>query len=178
MGDPGAYLTPDVSLDVTGASFEMLSDGRVGMRGARGNPAPEQLKVLVGVDEGFIAEAEVGLAGPGALDRARLTEDSFRREYSANGNTADDYRTEIIGFDSMLKVPPLTDVEPPEVRLRAAGRFATMDEATAFVRTLEWQQFGVGGIGGWRTATRPLIGLHPVYIDRSLVQTTVVVEES
>lgn len=178
MGDPSAYLTPDVSLDVTAATFEMTSTGRVAMRGARGNPAPEQLKVLVGVDEGHIAEAEIGFAGPGALTRARLSEESFRREYEANGNTGTDFRTEFVGFDSMLKIPPTNDVEPPEVRLRVAGRFTTLAEANAFTRTLEWQLFGVGGTGGWRTATRPLIGLHPVYIDRSLVETTVVVEES
>lgn len=70
--DPAAYLTPDVTLDITGVSLRQVGPDRVRVSGARGHPRPETLKATVCVDGGYLAEAEIGYAGPNAERRARL----------------------------------------------------------------------------------------------------------
>src|SRR5947208_4145606 len=56
MHDPGAYLTPDVALDVTGVDLTETAPDEVRLTGARGKQRPATLKVLVGVDSGVLAE--------------------------------------------------------------------------------------------------------------------------
>jgi hypothetical protein len=70
--DPRAYLTPDVTADFSGAKLSQQAPDRVGIAGITGRARPEKLKVIVGFDGGFLAEAEFSYAGPGAATRAEL----------------------------------------------------------------------------------------------------------
>ena len=45
---------------------------RIHVGGARGHRRPDQLKATIGFDGGFLAEAEISYAGPGATARAQL----------------------------------------------------------------------------------------------------------
>ena len=77
--DPAAYLTPDVTLDITNVELEQLGPDRVRVTGARGHPRPDTLKATVCVDGGYLAEAEIGYAGPNAAARVRLAGDIVRK---------------------------------------------------------------------------------------------------
>src|SRR5690606_32252345 len=70
--DPAAYLTPDVTLDITDVRLTQLGADRVQVRGARGHAAPACLKATVGFYGDWLGEAEISYAGPNALARARL----------------------------------------------------------------------------------------------------------
>src|SRR5215207_2147840 len=76
--DPAAYLTPDVVLDLTEVELREVGRDRVGLRGARGKPAPETLKATVCFDGGLLGEAEISYAGPNAAARARLAIDTVK----------------------------------------------------------------------------------------------------
>lgn len=73
--DPAAYLTPDVTLDLTQARVRQVGPDRVEVEGVRGHPRPAELKGLVGLRGKWFAEAEISYAGPGALPRAVLARD-------------------------------------------------------------------------------------------------------
>ncbi len=72
MHDPAAYLTPDVTLDVTGVRISEDGPDRVRVQGARGHPAPPTLKTTVSFEGDWIGEAEISYAGPNAMARAKL----------------------------------------------------------------------------------------------------------
>jgi hypothetical protein len=83
--DPAAYLTPDITLDITGVSLEDAGADRVAVRGARGKAAPEKLKATVGFAGDWIGEAEISYAGPNALARARLAADIIDKRLALRG---------------------------------------------------------------------------------------------
>ena len=72
MHDPAAYLTPDVTLDVSAVSLAADGPDRVLVQGARGHAAPPTLKATVSFEGDWIGEAEISYAGPNALARAKL----------------------------------------------------------------------------------------------------------
>src|SRR5262249_15135886 len=71
VGDPPAYLTPDVTADFT--SVRLAQDGRdrVRVTGARGRPAPASLKVSISYRDGFASSGTLVIAGPGSVGKAR-----------------------------------------------------------------------------------------------------------
>ena len=64
LDDPGNYLTPDVTLDITDVEVEQIGPDRVRVSGARGKPAPDTWKVTISVDGGWLGEGEISYAGP------------------------------------------------------------------------------------------------------------------
>lgn len=77
--DPAAYLTPDVTLDVSRASLETVGPDRVAIHGIQGHPAPATLKGNLGLRGLWFGEAGISYAGPGAVERARLAMDILRQ---------------------------------------------------------------------------------------------------
>ncbi|HSS26932.1 MAG TPA: acyclic terpene utilization AtuA family protein, partial [Usitatibacter sp.] len=55
--DPAAYLTPDVTADISGASVRQVAPNRVALEGVRGHARPGELKVTVCREGGWLAEA-------------------------------------------------------------------------------------------------------------------------
>jgi len=176
-GDPARYLTPDVTLDMSRVRLEEIGSDRVRVSGARGGPPPETLKVLLGVDEGWIAEGEVSFAGLGAVDKANAMARIVLDRVEAAGVQALDRRHDVIGLDSVLGPATPSAPEPFDVRLRIACRVRTREEAAAFSMECQdlWWAPGVGG-GGVRTSTRAVLGMHSASIARELVDATIAVE--
>ncbi len=101
MHDPHAYLVPDVTADVSEMRLEETAENRIKVTGIKGHPPPDQLKVTVCVDGGFMAEAEMSYAGMNAFARARLAGDvviSRMRDKGYNG----DIRMDILGAYSVM----------------------------------------------------------------------------
>lgn len=73
--DPAAYLTPDVTLDITDVKITEEGADRVRVSGARGHAAPKRLKATVGFLGDWFGEGEISYAGPNAFARAKLAAD-------------------------------------------------------------------------------------------------------
>jgi len=73
IGDPAAYILPDVVADFSGVT--LIQDGvdRVRVSGARGRPATDQYKVSATYQDGYRAVATVSIVGPEAADKAERT---------------------------------------------------------------------------------------------------------
>lgn len=174
--DPAAYLTPDVSLDISDVRLEDAGKDRILVRGAKGAPPPETLKVTVSADGGWLGEAEMIYAGPNALARARLAADIVRSRCKKNG-VEEPLRVEIVGtgavFDNDTSDRERSKNMPMdgEYRLRAAIR--TADKETAqYVNDEVLSLFcsGPAGGGGYRCNITGQVNTASVLIDRGPVE--------
>jgi len=159
VGDPAAYLTPDVTADFRGVRFQQDGPDRVRVTGGTGRTAPEQLKVTVGYLEGWNVEAEISYGGPGCLERARLARDVLRARIDRDGLGPRGVQFDFIGWDSLFGPPPRETPEPPEVRLRVSAWCDTQESAREIGAEVEaLYAAGPAGGGGVRSAvTRRLV---------------------
>jgi hypothetical protein len=71
IGDPAAFITPDVVCDWRNVNLEQVGPDRVQVSGAKGNPATTSYKVLATYHDGFRVLATALFAGIDAAGRAR-----------------------------------------------------------------------------------------------------------
>jgi hypothetical protein len=172
--DPKAYLTPDVTADFSGVNIEDIGSDRVRISGASGRARPEKLKVTVGFDSGFHAEAGVSYAGPAAVARGQLACDIVRRRLSDPHGITDKVRVDLIGASALFATAQQYPADTQDVRLHAALR--TRDRSVA--ETMLWEVeallcCGPAGGGGFRGAITPAVVTKSILIDRDLVAPTI-----
>ena len=179
--DPAAYLTPDVTADFSGVSFNVVAPNEVQAEGAQGRARPDTLKVSVGYLDGWIGEGQLSYGGPGALARAQLAREIVLERLRITGVVADELRADLLGVDS-LHGPALgarTGVEPWEVRLRVAGRCATKADAVRIGNEVETLYTnGPFGGGGATKAVRQVVAVASLLLARDAVQPTVYMEDA
>jgi hypothetical protein len=178
IGDPAAYVTPDVVADF--AAVQLTADGanRVRLVGASGHPAPPQLKVALGYRGGFIGDGQISYAGSGAAARARLAGAIVEERLRLTGVRPDAIRCDLIGIDA-LHGPRRSAAhpEPYEVRLRVAARTRTRAEADRIGREVEaLYTNGPYGGGGATASTREVLAIASTYLPRDQVVCRVSVE--
>src|SRR5437762_9480179 len=74
MGDPHAYITPDVIADFTTIRLAPDGNDRVLVSGIKGKPPTDKLKVSVAYKSGFKAVGTLVYAWPDALEKAQLAD--------------------------------------------------------------------------------------------------------
>lgn len=167
--DPATYLTPDVTADFTNIAIEDLGDNRVRLSGATGREWPSHYKVLVGVDQGWKAVAEMSYGGPGCVERARRAEEILRHRLAGYADVIDEIRIDLQGLSSLFG-DRTTGGYPTEVRLRAAVRTGSREAADTLVHEVELLYFGPAGGGGATGSVVPALAVTPAYVPRELVQ--------
>jgi hypothetical protein len=178
MHDPTQYVTPDCVLDVSEVTFEEVARDRVRVIGPTARPRTPSLKVVIGYHDGWIGEGEVGYAGPNALRRAQLAEQTVRQRFERRGLSYPEIRVDYIGMSSLHGMAGGRP-EPYEVRLRISARSPSRKDAEAVgfeMRTLHVN--GPAGGGGGTNSLREVLGVKSVLLPRELVKTQVIVEGS
>jgi hypothetical protein len=152
--DPAAYLQPDVTADFTGVRFTELAPDRVAVSGGSGRARPETLKVSIGYRDSFIGEGQMSYAGAGCVARGRLALDIVRERLALTGVAMTEARFELIGVDAVSPDGVATEREPREIRIRVAGRTASMAEAVRIGNEVEtlYTNGPAGGGGAWKAA--------------------------
>jgi hypothetical protein len=169
--DPEAYLTPDVTADFSGVRIAAEADDRVLVSGASGRARPAQLKVTVGFDAGYLAEAGVSYAGHAAGARGELAADILRERLATVHGITSDLRIDVIGMRSLFATAGVGNSESQDVRLHVALRTAERERA----ETMLWETesllcCGPAGGGGFRGVITPAVMTKSVLIDRALVK--------
>src|SRR5258706_10427292 len=77
MGDPRAYITPDVVADFASLKLEQLGRDRVRVWGVKGRPAPASLKVSAAYADGWKASGALIISGPEAIEKAQAFAELF-----------------------------------------------------------------------------------------------------
>ena len=172
--DPRAYVTPDVVADFTTSHISVVGKDRVAVGGALGHRRPDQLKVTVGFDGGFLAEAELSYAGPGAAERATLASEIARERMLNLHHCQDRLRLDIIGVSSIHATAEHRRALTEDVRLRAAIRTMDRDMAELLLYEIEaLYNTGPAGGGGFRGAVTPSVVTHSALIDRSAIEPSI-----
>ena len=118
MGDPRAYVTPDVIADFASAKLEQVGRDRVRVWGIEGRPAPASLKVSASYFDGWKATGTLIISAPQAVEKSAAFADLFWKRL---GVTFAACHVEHIGHSACWNgiAPPSN---PPEVLLRLGVR--------------------------------------------------------
>lgn len=143
IGDPAAYKTPDVILDLT--KVEILeTDSGVELTKAIGHPAPDTLKSLLSQHTGWSGEAEISYFGTTAAARAQWARDMMAARLGPQ-----DMRLEV--FDGTVD-------GTPTARLRLSIRTKIKQDATHALNEMEALYLnGPSAGGGVRKTLTPQV---------------------
>ncbi len=168
--DPARYLQPDVVADFSAVRLHEVGPDRVAVEGASGRARPAQLKVTLGVHEGWIGEGQISYAGPGARARGELALAVLAQRLERLGLAAHERRAELIGVDAMHGPQRGRDREPYEVRLRLALRCDTRAQAELVGQEVEALYLnGPAAGGGVTQSVREVIAAASALIPRDAV---------
>jgi hypothetical protein len=172
VGDPAAYLTPDVVADFTTLHLTDLGQDRVRVTGAHGRPAPSAYKVSIAYRAGYTAAGMLVIAGPGAPAKARACAEVMRHRLAVAGVQFERWHVEALGAgDSLPGVLPTADA--PEVVLRVAVQSAQQTAVERFSKEFApLVTAGPPGVTGYTTgrpAVRPVLAYWPALLARAAV---------
>jgi hypothetical protein len=180
IGDPAAFVTPDVVCDWRDVKLEQVGPGRVQVSGARGNPATESYKVLATYHDGFRVLATAMFAGIDAAGRARRTGDALvaRAERLIAGEGFEplaESSVEVVGAGDILGGAGRPDTAT-EVVLKVGARHP--DRAALEIFAAEFVPFGVvaqgmAGVFAGRPRVAPVYRVFQWLLDKNSVSVSV-----
>ena len=126
VGDPAAYLLPDVTCDFTGVVMAQAGPDRVRVTGARGRPPPRDYKVSATWLDGFRLSMTLTIVGSDAAAKARRTGEALlaRTRAMLRARNLADYREtriELLGAEDGYG-PHARATATREVVLRLSAR--------------------------------------------------------
>jgi hypothetical protein len=171
MGDPHAYITPDGIADFTTIRLEQEGPDRVRVRGIRGRPATEFLKVSVAYGYGYKAVGTLVYAWPDAYAKAREADRVLRARLERLGLRFEEALTEFVGVDAThgpLAGPP--DPDLAEVQLRVGVRSPDRAAVERFTRELAPLILNgppsVTGFAGGRPKVEEIVAYWPALVPK------------
>lgn len=169
--NPARYITPDLAVDLSSVSVTELGTDHVMLDGIAALDVPPQLKVSVGINDGYRAFAEVSYAGYRCHERAALAAEIISERWVERHHLPlKNLRVDAIGHNSMR---PWFDskVASPEIRMRFSTTSAEVDAAQTLCDEVEaLYTNGPAGGGGVTTKLESSIGIFSVLIPRTEVQ--------
>ena len=181
IGDPSAYLLPDVACDFRQVQMVQTGENRVRVSGARGGPPPATLKVSATALAGWRVDAMMVIIGIDAVAKARRSGQSLiertREMILARGwGDFSATRIEVIGAETLYG-PRAAPPTLREVMMRVAVRHPKKEALELFAREksapgTSWSP-GTTGPGGGRPGVSPLIVPCAFLVPRDAVQPVV-----
>jgi len=179
IGDPGAYLSPDVTVSFLSLDLEQTDTNRIRVKGARGSSPPKSYKVSATTREGYKAEGFLALFGDEVFQKAGFSAAVFFERLKAEGISFEREAVELIGMGHLTRIPSNKGWYPNNrecvFRMAAADRdkekVERFSQEIASLVTSGPQ--GVTGYTSGRPPVRPIFGYHPLKIDKNLVETNV-----
>jgi len=178
MGDPHAYITPDVVADFTSIRLEDAGPDRVRVFGITGSPATDKLKVSIAYKSGYKAVGSLVYAWPDALEKAQLADRVLRERLDRLGLRFEKVLSEFVGA-SATHGPLAGDAgrHAPEVQYRIGVRGADRKQVERFTREIIPLVLNgppsVTGFAGGRPKVEEIVAYWPALVDKSVVQTHV-----
>ncbi len=175
IGDPRAYLLPDVVCDFTQVSLAQSARDRVAVRGARGLPPTSSYKVSATYPDGFRCTASCLIAGIDAVKKAERvgraiinkTEEIFAERGWA---PYQEVSIELLGSEATYGAHGQRQ-DSREVVIKIAVRHTKKEALILFSREIAQAATGMApgltGIVGGRPTVYPLIRLFSFLVDKT-----------
>jgi hypothetical protein len=184
IGDPRAYITPDVIADFTSIQLEQAGPDRVQFRGIQGRPATEFYKVSISYAAGFKAAGTMTYGWPDAYKKARAADRILRERLERLGLKFDAIHTEFVGANAChgeaLSGEPSPDLA--EVTLRVGVRGQEAAPLERFTRELAPLALNGPPVvtypGGGRPKVEEIVAFWPALIPKKEVAAKVTVLEA
>jgi hypothetical protein len=183
IGDPSAYLLPDVTCDFTQVTMTPQGKDRVLVAGARGRVPTATYKVSATYPGGFGCVGTMVVAGSDAAEKARRNGEAIlkkaRRMLVAAGLSDFSQTTmQIVGAESLYGANALEAArDSREVVLRLAVRHPQSEGAELFSKEYAGSGLSMAtgrcGIAAGRPTVSPAVRLHSFLIDKRQVPVTV-----
>ncbi len=183
MGDPTAYITPDVVADFT--TIELSNDGpdRVRVSGIKGRPRTDSYKVSIAYSAGWKAVGTLVYSYPDALAKAKAADEILRARLGRLGLDFEVILTEFVGVNAThghLSGQAGSDI--PEVQLRVGVRSENREYVERFTKEIAPLILtgppGVTGFAGGRPKVEEIMAYFPALIPKSLIYPEVAVIEA
>ncbi len=178
MGDPHAYITPDVVADFTSIRLEEVGPDRVRVHGITGTPATDKLKVSIAYRFGWKAVGTLVYSWPDAMEKAQLADRVLRERLDRLGLKFDEVLTEFVGASAThgpLAGAPAAEL--PEVQLRVGVRGTDRASVERFTREIAPLVLNgppsVTGFAGGRPKVEEIVAYWPALVDKTVVHTNV-----
>ncbi|MDQ0074323.1 hypothetical protein J2W34_006143 [Variovorax boronicumulans] len=186
IGDPAAYLLPDVTADFTQVRIEQAGEHRVRVQGARGRAPTASYKVSATYVDGFKTAAQLTIVGFDAAAKARRTGEAILArtselfaQFGFGPYSATHF--EMLGAESCYGPHANAQVlQTREVVLRLAVTHPRKEALELFAREVapagtSWSP-GTTGAGGGRASVSPSIRQYAFLLDKSQVEASVNVD--
>ncbi|MBY0522238.1 MAG: DUF1446 domain-containing protein [Gemmataceae bacterium] len=174
VGDPAAYLTPDVVSDFTTVRLTETERNVVRVDGATGKPATDTYKVSIAYRDGYTASGTLVLAGPRAVEKARLCGDMIFERVRRAGVELAQRNIECLGAGDCVPGVVAATSDPPEVVLRVTVRDSSRAAVERFTKEFApLVTSGPPGVTGYTTgrpAVREVFAYWPALVAKEAVQ--------
>jgi hypothetical protein len=183
MGDPKAYITPDVVADFSSINLAPDGENRVRVFGITGNPKTDFYKVSIAYSAGWKAVGTLVYAWPDAYEKAKAADKVLRARLERLGLKFDLILTEFVGVNAThghLAGEPSADI--PEVQLRFGVRGQSKADVERFTKELAPLILtgppAVTGFAGGRPKVEEIMAYFPALIPKHLIETKVEIIEA
>ena len=183
MGDPHAYITPDVIADFTTIHLKDDGENRVRVFGIKGKPNTEFYKLSVAYSAGWKAVGTLVYSYPDAFEKAKAADKILRARLERLGLKFDVILTEFVGVNAThghLAGEPPKDI--PEVQLRFGVRGQSKEAVERFTKELAPLILtgppSVTGFAGGRPKVEEIMAYFPALIPKNLIETKVEILEA
>ncbi|WP_027016773.1 acyclic terpene utilization AtuA family protein [Comamonas composti] len=184
IGDPAAYLLPDVRCDFTQVRLQQQGPDRVLVSGARGYAPGGAYKVSATFMQGYRCDAQLSIVGVDAAAKAQRTAEAIlartRKLFEANG-WADYSRTriEVLGTESCFG-PHAGTWQTREATMRLAVMHEEKAALELFAREIaaagtSWAP-GTTGSGGGRPSPSPSIRQYGFLLEKFALNPSVLMD--
>lgn len=184
IGDPQAYMLPDVVCDFTEVKVEDVGENRVRVSGAKGRAPTDSYKVSATWQDGFRAVAMMTIGGWDAVAKCEKTADAIlkrTRRMLAERNMGDYTEThlEVLGGEAMYG-PHSRTRAAREAIMKLAVKHPDAKALSIFTKEIapagtSFSQ-GTTGFGGGRPKAQPVVRLFSFLAKKSDVPVRVVVD--
>lgn len=184
VGDPQAYILPDVVCDWSEVRLEQAGPDRVRVSGARGLPPTSFYKVSATYPDGYRAAATMMIAGREAAAKARavgaaILKRSTRLMSEAGFDGFSEESVEILGAEASYGANSRAQ-STREVILKIAVRHPSRDALQIFAREIypaaTAMAQGLTGFAGGRPEPQPVIRLFSFLADKADVPVSVLID--
>jgi Acyclic terpene utilisation family protein AtuA len=181
MGDPHAYITPDVVADFTSIQLAPDGENRVRVHGITGGPPTPFLKVSIAYRAGYKAVGSLVYAWPDAMEKAQMADRILRERLDNLGLTFDQVLTEFVGANATHGSLAGDGRDAPEVMFRIGVRGADRAMVERFTREIVPLVLNgpptVTGFAGGRPKVEEIVAYWPALLDKRAVSTAVTIME-